>query len=351
MARLKEAYNTEFKAALQKDLGIKNVMGIPKITKIVVNMGVGEASQNAKLLDGAVADMTAITGQKPMITKARKSVANFKLREGMGVGCRVTLRGNVMWEFLDRLVNIALPRIRDLTGNSDPLVRLDAIKAVAELGRDAEDLQSLLIRLNPSIESNELAREAAWNGFRDYMSRRSLAERIDASQRLRDTPDLEARYLGDLAETMATTGSDPQAIERVRDRLATVLVGLGRFGEAAGHLRLLFQRQVDRGADAAFATGMRWLDATLHADPAGDVGEVLQAVAPIAKTEDERTRLTDKVAPYLEKLDVAKDPARARKLSKNLKSVNATGWPMRWSEAITAFADRFDGTSGAKAPK
>lgn len=244
-----------------------------------------------------------------------------------------------------------LPRIRDLTGNSDPLVRLDAIKAVAELGRDAEDLQSLLIRLNPSIESNELAREAAWNGFRDYMSRRSLAERIDASQRLRDTPDLEARYLGDLAETMATTGSDPQAIERVRDRLATVLVGLGRFGEAAGHLRLLFQRQVDRGADAAFATGMRWLDATLHADPAGDVGEVLQAVAPIAKTEDERTRLTDKVAPYLEKLDVAKDPARARKLSKNLKSVNATGWPMRWSEAITAFADRFDGTSGAKAPK
>lgn len=116
MARLREAYNTEFKAALQKDLGIKNVMGIPKITKIVVNMGVGEASQNAKLLDGAVADMTAITGQKPMITKARKSVANFKLREGMGVGCRVTLRGNVMWEFLDRLVNIALPRIRDFKG-------------------------------------------------------------------------------------------------------------------------------------------------------------------------------------------------------------------------------------------
>jgi len=116
MARLKEAYNTEFKAALQKDLGIKNVMAIPKITKIVVNMGVGEASQNAKLLDGAVADMTAITGQKPVITKARKSVANFKLREGMGVGCRVTLRGDQMWEFLDRLVNIALPRIRDFKG-------------------------------------------------------------------------------------------------------------------------------------------------------------------------------------------------------------------------------------------
>ena len=118
MARLKDAYNSTIKASLQKDLGIKNVMAIPKITKIVVNMGVGEASQNAKLLDGAVSDMTAITGQKPVITKARKSVANFKLREGMGVGCRVTLRGDQMWEFLDRLVNVALPRIRDFKGVS-----------------------------------------------------------------------------------------------------------------------------------------------------------------------------------------------------------------------------------------
>jgi len=119
MARLKDAYNTTFKASLQKELGIANVMAIPKITKIVVNMGVGEASQNAKLLDGAVSDMTAITGQKPVITKARKSVANFKLREGMGVGCRVTLRGEQMWEFLDRLVNVALPRIRDFKGISE----------------------------------------------------------------------------------------------------------------------------------------------------------------------------------------------------------------------------------------
>jgi len=116
MARLKEFYNSDIKALLQKELDIKNVMAIPKVTKIVVNMGVGEASQNSKLLDGAVADMTAITGQKPVITKSRKSIANFKLRENMGVGCRVTLRGDQMWEFLDRLVNIALPRIRDFKG-------------------------------------------------------------------------------------------------------------------------------------------------------------------------------------------------------------------------------------------
>ncbi|MDX8391417.1 MAG: 50S ribosomal protein L5 [Mariprofundaceae bacterium] len=116
MARLRELYNSDIKGALQKELGIKNVMAIPQLAKIVVNMGVGEAAQNSKLLDGAVADMTVITGQKPVVTKARKSVANFKLREDMGVGCRVTLRGERMWEFFDRLVNIALPRIRDFKG-------------------------------------------------------------------------------------------------------------------------------------------------------------------------------------------------------------------------------------------
>ncbi len=118
MARLRELYNSDIKGALQKELGIKNVMAVPKITKIVVNMGVGEAVLNSKLLGGAVDDMTVITGQKPVITKARKSVANFKLREDMGVGCRVTLRGERMWEFFDRLVNIALPRIRDFKGVS-----------------------------------------------------------------------------------------------------------------------------------------------------------------------------------------------------------------------------------------
>ena len=95
-----------------------NPMQVPSITKIVVNMGVGEASQNSKAIDGALADMTAITGQKPVTTRARKSIANFKLRDGMPVGCRVTLRGEQMWEFLDRLVNIALPRIRDFKGVS-----------------------------------------------------------------------------------------------------------------------------------------------------------------------------------------------------------------------------------------
>jgi len=118
MARLKEIYKDTVAPALKKEFNYGNPMQVPAISKIVVNMGCGEASQNAKLIEGALSDMTAITGQKPVVTRARKSIANFKLRDGMPVGCRVTLRGDQMWEFLDRLVNIALPRIRDFKGVS-----------------------------------------------------------------------------------------------------------------------------------------------------------------------------------------------------------------------------------------
>jgi large subunit ribosomal protein L5 len=117
--RLKLKYRAELQAALGKELGLNNVNQIPGLTKIVVNMGVGEAARDGKIIDGAVADLTLITGQKPMITKARKSIAQFKLREGQPIGCHVTLRGDRMWEFLDRLLALALPRIRDFRGLSD----------------------------------------------------------------------------------------------------------------------------------------------------------------------------------------------------------------------------------------
>jgi len=116
MARLKEQFEKEFVAQLKEELGLKNSMEVPRVSKISVNMGVGEAKTDAKLLDNAVAEMTIITGQKPKITRARKSIANFKLREGMAVGCTVTLRGARMYEFLDRLISVALPRIRDFRG-------------------------------------------------------------------------------------------------------------------------------------------------------------------------------------------------------------------------------------------
>ncbi len=116
--RLKARYREEILPALRTEFDIANVMQVPGLTKIVVNMGVGEAARDAKLIDGAIRDLTAITGQKPAVTKARKSIAQFKLREGMPIGCHVTLRGDRMWEFLDRLLSLALPRIRDFRGLS-----------------------------------------------------------------------------------------------------------------------------------------------------------------------------------------------------------------------------------------
>jgi large subunit ribosomal protein L5 len=116
LSRLKELYNSEVKAGMVKKFGYKNEMEIPKLVKIVVNMGVGDAKENHKLLDSAVEDMQIITGQKAVICKAKKSVANFKLREGMPIGCKVTLRGEKMYEFADRLINLALPRVRDFRG-------------------------------------------------------------------------------------------------------------------------------------------------------------------------------------------------------------------------------------------
>ena len=116
MSRLKEQYKNEIMDAMIKKFGYKNIMEVPKLEKIVVNMGVGEAKENAKLLDSAVADMELVTGQKAVVTKARKSVANFKIREGMSIGCKTTLRGEKMYEFADRLINLALPRVRDFRG-------------------------------------------------------------------------------------------------------------------------------------------------------------------------------------------------------------------------------------------
>ena len=118
MARLKEMYQNEIVDAMIKKFGYKNIMEVPKLDKIVINMGVGEAKDNAKVLDSAVRDLEIISGQKAVLTKAKKSVANFKLREGMAIGCKVTLRGEKMYEFADRLINLALPRVRDFRGVS-----------------------------------------------------------------------------------------------------------------------------------------------------------------------------------------------------------------------------------------
>ena len=117
-ARLREKYNTEIKSSLQKELGLENIMAVPKLDKIVINMALGEATQNVKIMDPLIADLSSIAGQKAVVTKAKKSIAAFKLREGMPIGAMVTLRGEAMYEFLDRLVSVALPRVRDFRGVS-----------------------------------------------------------------------------------------------------------------------------------------------------------------------------------------------------------------------------------------
>jgi large subunit ribosomal protein L5 len=119
VSRLRARYRQEVLPALQKEIGCGNVMEVPRLEKVVVNMGLGEAIQNVKVLDSAVEELATITGQKPVVTRARKAIANFKLREGMPIGCMVTLRGDRMYEFFDRLVNVALPRVRDFKGLSD----------------------------------------------------------------------------------------------------------------------------------------------------------------------------------------------------------------------------------------
>ena len=116
MSRLRETYENEIVDAMMKKFGYKNIMEVPKLDKIVVNMGVGEAKENAKILDAAIKDLETITGQKAVPTRAKNSIANFKLREGMPIGCKVTLRGEKMYEFADRLINLALPRVRDFRG-------------------------------------------------------------------------------------------------------------------------------------------------------------------------------------------------------------------------------------------
>ena len=118
-ARLRERYRSEIAPALMRDLGVANAMAVPRLEKIVLNMGLGEATQNPKLLDAAVEELAAISGQKPVVTRAKKAIANFKLREGMPIGAMVTLRGDRMYEFFDRLVNVTLPRVRDFKGVPD----------------------------------------------------------------------------------------------------------------------------------------------------------------------------------------------------------------------------------------
>ena len=155
MARLKEMYQNEIVDAMIKKFGYKNIMEVPKLDKIVINMGVGEAKDNAKVLDSAVRDLEIIAGQKVVTTKAKKSVANFKIRENMPIGCKVTLRGEKMYEFADRLINLALPRVRDFRGVNP--------NAFDGRGNYALGIKEQLIF--PEIEYDKIDKTEVWISF------------------------------------------------------------------------------------------------------------------------------------------------------------------------------------------
>jgi len=168
MNRLKERYKEEIVPALKEDLSLDNVMEVPRVDKVVVNMGVGDALDNGKVLDDAVRDLGKITGQQPVVTKARKNVANFKLRAGVPIGTKVTLRGNRMWSFLDRLMNIALPRVRDFRGVSPHAfdgrgnysLGLDEQLVFPEIDYDEVDhVQGLEVSIVTSTQDDESGRE------------------------------------------------------------------------------------------------------------------------------------------------------------------------------------------------
>lgn len=168
MNRLKERYNEEIVPALKEELNLDNVMEVPRVEKVVVNMGVGDALDNGKVLDDAVRDLANITGQQPVVTKARKNVANFKLRAGMPIGTKVTLRGARMWSFLDRLMNVALPRVRDFRGVSPHAfdgrgnysLGLDEQLVFPEIDYDEVDhVQGLEVSIVTSAQDDEAGRE------------------------------------------------------------------------------------------------------------------------------------------------------------------------------------------------
>lgn len=225
-----------------------------------------------------------------------------------------------------------LPRLRALMSDADPLVRLAATEAVARLGREVADLESLMARQNPAIESNELVREAAWRGTRDYLARRPTEERIQIAQRLRDLPDLEIRYLEELASSLAATNGGIEALSDVYDRLATVMIIQNRFVEAAGYLRRLYELKTKQDLIAAQDVGLRWLEATLLADHEPDIvatlNQLLHAGGP------QQYWILDVIAQWFETPDMLNNAERSRSLLAALKALPADSLGESWRELL-----------------
>lgn len=243
-----------------------------------------------------------------------------------------------------------LPRFRMLMQHPDPQVRLVATEAVGELGKEDADLEGLQARLNPAIEPNELVRDAAWKGFRQFLARqRSIKERIEAADRLRDLPELEVAYLKELAQALPATNGDPAHLSAVNDRLGALLYAQQKFAEALGPLKQLYELRMERSDGSAFDVGLRWLQAALRSPALQDVAEAIVDLCQQARGRKQTSQIVDTVAAYLDAPAVAADQERTSEVLAILRTVPGESLGADWSELLARTATRVE--SSAPMPK
>ncbi len=232
-----------------------------------------------------------------------------------------------------------LIRFRALMSHADSMVRLAATEAVGELGREDADLETILTRLQPAMEPNDLVRSSAWLSMQLFMNRRSIEERIEASQRLRDQPDLEIRYLLELVETFSSSNSDKTHLEKVLDRLARVMTQQNKYAQSVPYLRQLYQIKKGRGQGVAQEIGLVWLGAVLRSASPGDVADVIRQLGQSANEKDNLKIMTT-IIDYLDSDEMAVSSERTQKLLGSLQSITADGWGEVWSQALDRWSLR-----------
>ncbi len=242
-----------------------------------------------------------------------------------------------------------LPRLRTLMSHGDPLVRLDAVDAIGAFGSEDADLESVLTRLSPTVEPNDAVREAAWNAFRQVAGRKPLAERIESSERLREMPELEETYLLELSAGLPPSNGHGPELAAIQDRLATVLTGRGKYGEAVSHLRNLYESSVANRRSGAADIGMRWLEAVLRSPGEPPIAETVERLASDGD-ESVRGRVVACIAGYAATLQGPQDADRIRALLTSLRKVPSNPFGEDWEALLDDTESRLTATDPVEAP-
>jgi HEAT repeat protein len=315
-----QGYVEDAEAALKSRYAVAPPDDVPLRAALLAAMaGVGSASFAPELLDAVQSDDAALL--------------------------RPAIRGLLAIGDVSKVT-----RLRDHTAHPDALVRLEAIEAVGQLGQEDADLECLLTRLNPTNESNESAREAAWRAVRTLLSKKPLADQIRASERLRDMPEIEARYLAELADAVSAPNGDAEELLTLRERLATIHLERGSYAEAVPHLREVYRMRQARGSGRAAEAGLRWLDATLKSATQHDVVDVITQLCESFGGEQAHA-VVEVVREYLESEELLADPERTRVLLADLQSVSSDCLPPAWGELLQHTADRLGNAEAPPAPE